>query len=246
MEVIPPIYDDIEPKTIDDLKYFFNDDFALVKNNDKYFFVDKNNKSLGDLKFDWAKPFNDEYAAVKKDDKWGFINTKGELVVPTQYKSVRDVTFLRIKVDDNQFDMRLAPVQNQNDKWGFISINKFGFRDAKSYKFDDAYSFNKKANAWVKLNNQYYMVNALGKTVSDKYDEIEAPNSLTQVIKAGKYGFVNEYGKVVIPVIYDNAVGYPYLKKNVEVKLNNKWYIVDKKGKIIREQKKPYIKIFKR
>lgn len=77
----------------------FKDGLAGVKIDDKYGFMDINEKIIIQPQFDWIKDFNDGYAAVaKKVDKndtlstpkykWGFIDKKGNLVIDYKYDEV--------------------------------------------------------------------------------------------------------------------------------------------------------------
>lgn len=72
-------------------------------------------------------------------------------------------------------------------------------------------------------------VYAIAQPWTKKYDRIDACNcGLALVEKAGKFGFVNEEGKLIIPLIYDDAVAFSEDKAAVSV--GGKWGFVDKKG----------------
>jgi len=51
---------------------------------------------------------------------------------------------------------------------------------------------------------------------------------LSRVQKKGKYGFVNQQGNEVIPLIYDYIDNFS--EGLAEVRKNSKWGLVDKKG----------------
>ena len=55
------------------------------------------------------------------------------------------------------------------------------------------------------------------------YDE------LGLAIKDEKYGFINEKGETIVPLIYDDA--FPFYKGYASVKKNDKWNYVNKNGK---------------
>jgi len=55
-------------------------------------------------------------------------------------------------------------------------------------------------------------------------------NGLAPVRLNGKYGFINEKEKEIIPTIYDYAL--PFQEELAAVKLDNKWGYVNKSGKV--------------
>ena len=65
---------------------------------------------------------------------------------------------------------------------------------------------NKEKNLISKLKSQYDIVGTLH-------------HDMVKVIKGGKYGFVNQKGELVIPLIYDWATVF------ARIKLYGKWYI---------------------
>lgn len=88
------IYNDTEIKYFDkkgkELKntevYSSNKLFVSIK-DEKYGFVDNNNKVVVDYKYDKAYEFNENgFAAVKKDGKWGTINEQGQEVISPSYE----------------------------------------------------------------------------------------------------------------------------------------------------------------
>ena len=61
---------------------------------------------------------------------------------------------------------------------------------------------------------------------------------IAAVEKNSKWGFINEKGKIVIPMKYEYA---DYFNgKYAPVKYKGKWYDINKKGKIIRERERDY------
>ena len=63
----------------------FYDDLAVVSNDKKYGFIDKNMNIVIPLKFDYAESFSYGYAIVKKDNKYGVINKKGKITLAPKY-----------------------------------------------------------------------------------------------------------------------------------------------------------------
>ena len=78
----------------------------------------------------------------------------------------------------------------------------------------------------------YFLAAGLS-TVAQKweknYDRVDACNcGLALVVKAGKFGFATDQGKLIVPLIYDEAVAFSEDKAAVAV--NGKWGFIDKSG----------------
>lgn len=54
-------------------------------------------------------------------------------------------------------------------------------------------------------------------------------DNLGLAIKKDKYGFINKKGKVIVPLIYDDA--FPFYKGYASVKKGEKWLYINKKGR---------------
>ena len=62
-----------------------------------------------------------------------------------------------------------------------------------------------------------------------EYDFVDACScGLAHVAKNGKHGYVNEQGKVMIPLQYDEA--YAFSESRAGVKLGDKWGFIDSTG----------------
>ena len=60
---------------------FFAQENALVRQNDKFGYINKTGNFSIEPKYKVAKNFSEGLAAVEIDGKWGFINTKGEIII---------------------------------------------------------------------------------------------------------------------------------------------------------------------
>jgi hypothetical protein len=84
------IDDELNSKT----EYFFQDakdfseDWAAIKINDKWGFLNADFQTIIDLEFDNVQSFHDSLAPVKTNGAWGFINNTGELVIENKYDTV--------------------------------------------------------------------------------------------------------------------------------------------------------------
>lgn len=88
----------------------FYDDLAVVSNNKKYGFIDKNMNIVIPLEYDYAESFSNGYAIIKQNNKYGVINKKGKITLkPKYYDTI------------SYFDYRgLARAKNFKDKKDYI------------------------------------------------------------------------------------------------------------------------------
>ena len=68
---------------------FYAQENALVRQNDKFGYINKTGNFSIEPQYKVAKNFSDGLAAVEKDGKWGFINTKGEMVIAPIYSNAK-------------------------------------------------------------------------------------------------------------------------------------------------------------
>ena len=73
------------PIEVFDYCYDFYEGFAVVNLNDKYNYIDENNKLLSDQWFDECDNFHYGFACVQLGEEWNYIDTKGELLSPSQW-----------------------------------------------------------------------------------------------------------------------------------------------------------------
>ena len=68
------------------IEALIGNEIFLVKKEDKYGYINKNNETIVEPIYDDATEQNEYgYAAVKKDGLWGAIDSKGKVVVETKY-----------------------------------------------------------------------------------------------------------------------------------------------------------------
>jgi hypothetical protein len=102
--------------------------------------------------FDDADSFGDTYGAVKEGDKWGYVDRDGNYKIEPQYENARS------------FGAGLAPVQTSG-KWNYIDENGIVMIDKG---FIDAYPFNGKGYAPVKVNSVTWRFILLDRFNTDK------------------------------------------------------------------------------
>lgn len=74
----------------EDVDMFRSSDYAAVKKNDSWYFIDKDGNIIFENKFDGARSFSNGYAAVKINDKWGFIDKEGNIVIEQLFDGAMD------------------------------------------------------------------------------------------------------------------------------------------------------------
>ena len=76
----------------------------------------------------------------------------------------------------------------------------------------------------------FFSMAGYGQVWAKEYDHVDdCVCGLSQVAKGDKYGFVNKDGKLIIPLIYDEALTFS--EGFVAVKQNGKWGYLDSTGK---------------
>ena len=63
----------------------FYDGFAVVSNNKKYGFINKNMEIAIPLEYDYAESFSNGYAVVKQNNKYGVVDKKGKVTLKPKY-----------------------------------------------------------------------------------------------------------------------------------------------------------------
>lgn len=156
----------------------FNDGFALVIENDEYYFINKNfEKVFKELKIKDAKNFLEDLAAVKVDTLWGFIDKNGNWAIEPKFKLANTFNNGKAKVllrnnfdyidkngkileEELNFSEGLAIIE-QNGKYVFVDKNN---NIAIEDKFDYASNFeNGLAKVWQK--NELYYINQKGEKI---------------------------------------------------------------------------------
>jgi serine/threonine protein kinase len=234
----------------DDAESFF-EGLAAVKLNSKWGFINMNGEYEITPQFDKVDYFSNGLAKVKLNGKWGLINVTGEYEITPQFDEI-----------DGWFSDGLVRGKLQ-DKYCFI--NKKGdivlrpnfdfcssFADGLALVIIESYGKNVLYN--IPHNMDYIRTSSRDMELLRKHTKINTYNMYFYNPKAGKYGFINTTGEVVISPQFDIATHfykgtaifgiidrYTNLSKNEEGKIDlfhgMKYGLVDKGGKII---VKPY------
>lgn len=199
--VIPTVYE---------LAGEFYDDLALVKKNDKMFFIKPDGKLAFDVSdFDNVYGFSESLVLVEKDGNYGFIDKTGKIAIELQYN------------DAYAFDYGLATV-SKGEKWGMIDKNNkvvipFVYDEAPT--FDDE-SVEKPMLIHAIKDKKQGMIDKNHKTIIPfNYDYLQFFKEGFAVVgkivgkdefehNILKYGMIDKNNKLVVPFVYDEISNF--------------------------------------
>ena len=138
------------PKEVFDDIDFELEGFRVVKLKDKWNYLDKNNKLLSNIWFDWCSPFDDHFGIVKLNGKHNYLKPDGKLL------------------SEQWFDYCCNfyegfGVVELNEKWNYIKLDGELLSDIW---FNDCWNFYDGFGR-VRLNDKYKHINKNGEIFSD-------------------------------------------------------------------------------
>lgn len=193
-EIIPCIYQDINPLYINDTisKYL------ICKKNDKYGILDSNNNIVFPFIYEGFSYLENNTIMCCKNKKWGGINLyTNKTVIPFEYDKYYG------------FEQNLLCVGKGN-KFGYINTKGeivIPLIHSAGYSFmgeERCVCQNAQTGVWSIYNKR-------GKAIEiGKFDNVlYSCENRIRVNKNGKYGFINsENGSLIIPCIYDEAYNF--------------------------------------
>jgi hypothetical protein len=119
----------------------------ITDNHNDWWLIDKNNKQLTDIKFDYILCFKNDYTVCHKDDKQTFIKYTGEYLKKGLWFDSCE-----------EFFHNIAVVRN-NKKRFFIDLKG---NNIFNVEFDAAYSFDDSLTTVVELYNKLYIIDING------------------------------------------------------------------------------------
>lgn len=216
--IIPFIYDsEVE----------FLEGLAPVSRNGKWSYIDtlgRTKISLPDSvsHYGW---FFDGMARVAGSEKWGFIDKKGTIAITPQF----DYSTIFVK------GVAGYKISTETD---YTTDERYGLMDKTGKRitlplYRELY-FSEKSDLIVVAGIfGYGIINRQGKTIAPcVYEEILPDYTGVELFAAnlaGKWGFLNTLGKVVIPHKFDKALSFS--EGLAAVKKDGKWGYIDVKGK---------------
>ncbi len=224
--------------------------FVVKDEVDNYFYL---NIETDDQFGPFTKYFDfyDDYSLVNQNGGWGFIDKDFNVVIPFKFslgkpKVKQDVKIMKIYnqkwvafgIDNNQitrlYDYIWNPyksyikIKNKN-KYGIINI--YG-DEVLPVKHKDIKFFTEDGN-YVRVcdkRNRWEIVDLRTREkLNQKYDWIGSMKSrLAPVSNGGKYAYINIYGDIVIPFIYDYATSF---NSGYALVIEGKdWYFINPRG----------------
>lgn len=231
---------------------YFHEGYARAEKNGKYGFVDENGKEIIPPKYEWVGEFKEGVARVFTNNKAGYIEKEGKVVIPEKYDDAWEFSEGLAKV-------MLAKMVKERLVARFGFVNKKGeevveanFEDAQSFHGGRAAVrkggkwgyinqtgkavipfIYKKANSFIdgfamvqEEDGEPYFINRRG----DQYDNFKVyEEGMAPVMKGGKWGFIDETGKLKVPCRYDEVNSFK--KGWAQVRIGAKKYYINKEGK---------------
>ncbi len=196
--------------------------------NDKTGFIDLSGKIIVPFKYHDANYFAEGLAAVSQETKsgWkiGFVDKTGKLVIEMKYYS--------IYLDRTRFSNGVAAVSKGDKEYGII--DKTG-RELTPFIYTSIYSFEKAIDiTTVSKSGKWALLDKTGKELTQfKYDKLTEPyyysDGLIKMEVGGKIGFVDYFGKEVVPPYFAEAGDFSDDLCAV-MSGSNKWGYIDRKG----------------
>lgn len=162
--------------------------------------------STGNKKSVTKKTVSNSYISVFENGKWGVINSKGDTIIEPTYDNM-------ITIPDSSKAVFICQDINDLDSESYTSYAI----DSKSSKLFDSYQTVEAIQNIDKSNAVFYDENAL------------------IVMKDGKYGLINFYGKELLECKYDKIEPIKYVKNSLIIEADGKKGIADNSGNIIAE-----------
>ena len=237
----------------DSIEKVYGNNMYVVTTSGKQKLVNKSGEDVLTTGFDSIKQIlaNQENAIIYvKSNKYGVMNTNGDVLIEAQYDNL----------EETKVGMFIA---SKDGKYGIVDINKeeklpFEYTSISFNEKADLY-IAEDSNFNSKILNSSLEVKATGilselneskgyfklrvddgykyynfKFEEKKESDIFSTRTLFLSKKDGKYGFVDNNGKVVVDYIYDDA-----MEQNeygfVAVKKDGRWGSLDGKGNIVQE-----------
>ncbi len=206
------------------LKYSFinsNKNGYTVKLNGKVGLFNLEGKEIIPISYRWiyTDKIDDNIPIVAElNDKEGYINTKNEWAIPPTYR------------DAFAFRQGLAKVMEVRD---YIYINLKGEPVIQDFDADVIEPSDNTYIVGVRKKCKY-MVYDLNGNLLDTYDLLRknlSDDAIFAVKKGGKWGYIDGYGKVIIPLEYEEVGNFS--EGLAAVRKDGKWGYINLKNEVV-------------
>lgn len=225
-------------------KMYIKNNIVLCDDNEGTFIITNNKKTL---KIDKKMAYNDNLYYVKNDEKTGVDFYKSD-------KLVKHIECRKLVTTGKMNDLFILSTQSTNGcnlELGYELYNQNGEKlsDIDTYKLSNKDLNN---NYIADNNGKYFLINNVGKKISDEYDKIELIDSYYIVTNNYIRGILDSRGNEVLNLAYDtieifdfNNKKYALLSiiddKDIIYNISDKKQIYFSNNKITREEKYFYI-----
>ena len=184
------------------------------------------------------KPFNSGLMKYKVPGEklYGFFNMKGEMVIPAKYTSAsafsEDLSHVYVKGKSGYINTK-----------GEIVIPLI-YQDASNF-INGTASVSVLDTVNGTIVKRFFMINKKGEKISEDFDYIGWRNRKSELLiiakRGDKWGFINGFGKIKVPFIYDRYHGMFSFANTISdhftaIQKDGKWGFIDtssSEGKII-------------
>ena len=204
---------------------FGENDFAPVKKDGCWYYIDKNNykRRQPDENYGFLGICSNGVIPAERDGKWGYLNEDFQKKTEFEYDGA------------TPFLNGIAGVK-KGDKWALIHED---FRPFTDFGFDeivcDEWGFcSRNEVVFVKIGEKYHLINKDGVQIGESYDSVKTfvSSGPAAVMQAGKWGFVSSDGKKTMKGSFENAGSFSEIGY-APVSSGGKWGFIKENGDFI-------------
>lgn len=249
---------DEESKKIKDVEYDL-----VIRLDKRLYFLKKNGKGIlfnsenkKELEIEELAEIKKGLFKIGKNNKFGVINNNLENIMEMEYLYIGNnsqyiigykneessiLTLDKLKKVDTNYDD--GDIKLGIGKYFYIMKNgKLGILDDKGNvikkpQYSNLLNLNDKDIVIGYKENKIYFIN-LSKEIEKEIDYEnfgEESNEIIMVLKDGKIGYINDEGDQIVQLLYDGGFKSKKDKEFFQVKLKDKWLLLDMKGKPYKE-----------
>jgi WG containing repeat len=237
----------------------FHEGAAAIIVGDKYGFIDRQGKLFTATNFKSVRAFERGLAIVLVNDKYGFINKQGKFAIAPQFTEEPQGSFDRggmlVKRNGKELciDNRGLPVPDRTCDYIRVTPNAFEVKNGKVYRqgklladrqWDEVVGSSQAYRGvyTYRVGKKWGLVHESGTIVTPpQFDTIDIVHPLSKVFRNGlakvkvngKYGFVDETGKFVIPAKLTDVYNFGFDPQITPAQSGGKWGYIDRQGKFI-------------
>lgn len=201
----------------------------------KYGYTDAENHLVIPAKYDAADDFYDGFASVRENGKWEVINSRGKALHPWALTTVRashwvgpiELITPNLETHARSIDARfLAYPENRRNET---------FKDLEALRSDPSSPLlpAKFSGRWGFVDRRISLENPVESlAIFPQYEDAKPfSNDLAAVRQNGKWGYIDDSGKFVIPAVFDQAESFD--RNLALVRQGHKLLTIDLSGKTL-------------